>query len=269
MLVNSIQEKVNEFISKSPLNIIEHLDTLSSTPNSVEPMKIYELPLIGIASAEDSLWDTFKNSNVIGPDHMTPNEWLPGAKSVISYFLPYTARIRAANRIEKITATEWLYGRWEGEFLNQALRQFIIDLFEKNGNSALAPALDKRFTVKNLRANWSERHVAFVAGLGTFSLSRSMITAKGAAGRFGSVIVSSSLEPTKRSYTKFDEYCIKCMACAKRCPPQAINKLGKDNERCRIHLSKEKEMYSPRYGCAKCQTKVPCEDRIPIQFGKK
>lgn len=43
MLVNSIQEKVNEFISKSPLNIIEHLDTLSSMPTSVEPMKIYDL----------------------------------------------------------------------------------------------------------------------------------------------------------------------------------------------------------------------------------
>ncbi|MDQ0204662.1 epoxyqueuosine reductase [Pectinatus haikarae] len=263
MLINDIKAKVNEFVLKNHLNIVEHLDTLSSPPTSFEPMQIYELPLIGIAGAEDSLWNTFKSVDVIGPDHMSPGEWLPGAKSVISYFLPYTERIREANRIEKMTATEWLYGRWEGELFNQALRRVIIELVEGNGGHAMAPALNERFAVKNLRANWSERHAAFVAGLGTFSLSRSMITAKGAAGRFGSVIVDFPLEPTQRSYTEFDEYCIKCMACVRRCPPQAIDKTGKDNERCRVYIAKEKEMYTPRYGCAKCQTKVPCENRIP------
>ncbi|WP_196590108.1 epoxyqueuosine reductase [Pectinatus frisingensis] len=268
MLLSSIQEKVNEFVLKSPLNIIEHLESLSSPPISYAPMRIYELPLIGIASADDSLWDTFKNINIIGPAHKSPGEWLPGAKSVISYFLPYTERIRKANRIEKITATEWLYGRWEGEMFNQALRQFIIKLVEKNGNNALAPVLDKRFAVDNLRANWSERHAAFVAGLGTFSLSRSMITLKGTAGRFGSVIIDSPLDLTRRAYTQYDEYCIKCMACARRCPPQAINNKGKDNECCRMHLYKEKEIYNPRYGCAKCQTKVPCEDKIPVNLVK-
>jgi epoxyqueuosine reductase QueG len=265
MLINDIQEKINSFVLTSPQNIVEHLEELSTPPTSSTPMQIWELPLVGIASAEDPLWDTFKQSDVVGPRHMAPDEWLPGAKSVISYFLPYTRRICEANRIEKVTATEWLYGRWEGELFNEALRRFIVELVEKNGGHAIAPALDKRFAIIDLRANWSERHVAFAAGLGTFSLSRSMITQKGAAGRFGSVIVDLLLEPTQRAYTQFDEYCIKCMACARRCPPQAIDKTGKDNERCKVHVGKEKEIYNPRYGCAKCQTKVPCENKIPVK----
>jgi len=45
----------------------------------------------------------------------------------------------------------------------------------------MAPALDKRFVITDLQSNWSERHVAFIAGLGTFGLSRSLITPLGTA----------------------------------------------------------------------------------------
>ncbi|HEY3426465.1 MAG TPA: 4Fe-4S binding protein, partial [Negativicutes bacterium] len=76
------------------------------------------------------------------------------------------------------------------------------------------------------------------------------------------------LEPTQRAYTEIDEYCSKCGACAKRCPPQAIDKTtGKDNEICMVHIRKEKEKYNPRYGCAKCQAGVPCENKIPVKRG--
>lgn len=47
-------------------------------------------------------------------------------------------------------------------------------------------------------SNWSERHVAFVCGLGTFGLSKGLITEKGIAGRLGSLIVSEKFEPRKR-----------------------------------------------------------------------
>ena len=267
MLIKDLNEKVHDFVLASPKNIVEKLETLSTTPTCFFGMQIWDPPLVGVASVTDPLWEILKQSDVVGPHHMSPHEWLPGAKSVISYFLPYTQTIRAANRIKEVTATEWLYGRWEGELFNEALRRFVIELIENNGNHALAPALDKRYEVINLRSNWSERHAAFVAGLGTFSLSRSMITRLGSAGRFGSVIVDCFLEPTQRGYTKIDEYCSKCGACARRCPPQAIDETGKDNQICRAHVTKEKEKYNPRYGCAKCQVGVPCEEKIPVRVG--
>jgi epoxyqueuosine reductase len=267
MLLKDIQEKANNFVLASPKNIVEKLEKLSTLPTSSSRLQIWDLPLVGVASAKDELWEIFKQPDTIGRHLMSPGEWLPGAKSVISYFLPYTRRIREANRIKEVTATEWLYGRWEGELLNEALRRFIVDQVEKAGHHALSPALDARYEVIDLRSNWSERHVAFVAGLGTFSLSRSIITSLGSAGRCGSVIVDCYLEPTQRAYKEIDEYCSKCGACAKRCPPQAIDETGKDNEICKVHVRKEKEKYNPRYGCAKCQAGVPCENKIPVRRG--
>lgn len=269
MLLKDIQEKVNEFVLTSPKNFVEKPETLSTPPTSSSRMQIWDLPLIGIASAGDELWEVFKQPDAVEAHHMSPSEWLPGATSVISYFLPYTERIRTANRIKEVTATEWLYGRWEGELFSEALRKFIVELIEADGGIALAPLLDERYQVVDLRSNWSERHVAFAAGLGTFSLSRSLITRLGSAGRYGSVIVNSFIEPTQRAYTAIDEYCSKCMACARRCPPKAIDETGKDNEICKVHVRNEKEKYNPRYGCAKCQAGVPCESRIPVRLEKR
>jgi epoxyqueuosine reductase len=136
-------------------------------------------------------------------------------------------------------------------------------LVEGVGGYTVAPALDRRFAVANRRSNWSERHVVFVAGLGTFSLSRSMITSLGSAGRFGSVVVDIELQPNVRGYQNIDEYCVKCGVCIERCPPRAISKEGKDNTICSYYVEEMKVKYAPRYGCGKCQTAVPCESRNP------
>jgi epoxyqueuosine reductase QueG len=253
LLLAVIKEKAEEFVLNSPQNIV----------NELEMMRIWDQPLIGVANADDELWERFKEPDAVGRQHLSPQEWLTGAKSVISYFLPFTQRIRQSNWIEDLPSTEWLYGRYEGEMFNDGLRSFIVDLVEKTGGQAVAPALDNRFAVVNRRSNWSERHVAFAAGLGTFSLSRSMITSLGSAGRFGSVIVDLELEPTQRLYQEIDEYCIKCGACIKRCPPRAISKNGKDNEICSGYVDQMRARYQPRYGCGKCQTAVPCQDRNP------
>jgi epoxyqueuosine reductase len=249
LLLQELKEQVNEFILHSSLNIVSDLGM----------MRIWDQPLIGIASAYDELWRKLQQPDAVGSQHLLPQEWLPGAQTVISYFLPFTKLIRQTNVAAGLPSTEWLYGRYEGEIFNNALRSFVVDLFTQAGAGALAPGLDKRFAVVNSRSNWSERHVAFVAGLGTFSLNRSMITSLGAAGRFGSVIVDSKLAPTQRLYKNIDEYCIKCGACIARCPVGAITDSGKDNKICARYLNEVLAKYKPRYGCGKCQTAVPCE----------
>ena len=84
-------------------------------------------------------------------------------------------------------------------------------------------------------SNWSERHVAYVCGLGTFGLSKGLITERGMAGRFGSIVTDAELAPTPRKYSDPFEYCTKCGACQFRCPAKAIDKsrgpaLAKDPE---------------------------------------
>ena len=134
---------------------------------------------------------------------------------------------------------------------------------EKAGGQAIVPVLDQRFKVEAFRSNWSERHAAFIAGLGTFSLNKSIITECGAAGRVGTIITDMAFEPTGRNYTLYDEYCTKCGACIKRCPVECITLQGKDNTVCSKYLDQTLAMYKPSYGCGKCQTKVPCENKRP------
>jgi epoxyqueuosine reductase len=252
-MLNILEEKIADFTHNSPENFLNDLDM----------MQIYDQPLIGIAAASDPLWEKLKEPQVMGPQHLTPEEWLIGAKSVISYFLPFTEDIRTSNRSKGLPSKEWLYGRYEGEMFNTSLRSYIVGEIEASGGRALAPIFDKRFEIVNHVSNWSERHAAFIAGLGTFSLNDSLITTSGAAGRFGSVIVDLDFETTPRLYEEIDEYCTKCGECMDRCPPRAITENSKDNEACSKFLDKMLKLNEPRYACGKCQTGVPCEYRNP------
>ena len=253
MFLLTLEEDIANFTKNSCQNFVDELNR----------MQIWDQPLIGVAQASNPLWEKMKESQVVGPDHLSPNEWLPDAKSVISYFLPFTEQIRSSNRFNGKPSTEWLYGRYEGEMFNNALRRLIIGLVEAHGGKALAPPLDKRFMVNRLRSNWSERHVAFIAGLGTFGLSRSLITPLGTAGRFGSVIVDCEFESKTQHYQEFEDYCVKCGKCIERCPCGAITEKGKDNQSCSQYLNKILELNKPRYACGKCQTSVPCEHLKP------
>jgi len=251
--LQTIKQQLDDFVLNSPKNIVPDLGM----------MRLFDRPLLAVASADDAYWEELKRPEVIGPCHLSPTEWLSGARSIVSCFLPFTESIRSANRSEGEPATEWVYGRYEGGFFVGDVCRFLVDLIQRTGGHALAPSVNERFAIVNLRSNWSERHTAFIAGLGTFSLSRSLITTVGSAGRIGSVITDMELEPTPRPYTALEEYCRKCGACIKRCPPMAIDKSGKDNNVCRIYCDGTKVRYAPRYGCGKCQTAVPCEARRP------
>jgi epoxyqueuosine reductase QueG len=244
-----------DFVRESPLNRVEELGG----------MAIYDPPLLAAAAADDPLFTRLKDADVVGPHHLSPAEWLDSAGSVVSYFLPFSATVRKANRQPGLPATEWLYGRGEGEIFNDALRRFLAEKLIAAGYQAIAPVLDPRFAVIERRSNWSERHVAHIAGLGTFSLSASLITARGAAGRFGSVVASLALQPAPRPYTGSHEYCTECGACIRRCPAGAIDGNGKRHPPCAAFLDTVKERFNPRYGCGKCQTAVPCEARIPAR----
>lgn len=242
---------------------------------------MFEEPVFGVSSADDPLFGEYKKSSVIGSLFMSPEEWLPGAKSVVSFFLPFTERVRASNCGDpENTSPEWLQARIEGQAFLNAFTQKIKEYFESNGAEACVPALDERFGIQfqplpegdpegvHVCSKWSERHAAYASGLGTFCLTRGLISSRGVAGRYGSVIVSRYVEPDVRPYTGIYDYCIRCGACIARCPANAISlENGKNQHLCHEWLEASKIRYKPRYGCGKCQIGVPCEDRIPVPAG--
>jgi epoxyqueuosine reductase QueG len=252
--LREIEQQLGDFVLNGPENFVADLGMI----------RIFDPPLVAVASAQDQFWERLKQPEVVGPHHLSPTVWLSGARSVLSCFLPFTEPVRLANRSQGWPATEWLYARYEGEEFNRSVRRFLVESLQKAGGRAVAPALDERFAVVDRRSNWSERHAAFIAGLGTFSLNRSLITSRGAAGRLASLVTDLDFEPTPRPYTEVEEYCTHCGGCIPRCPPQAIDQNGKNNAVCSDFLDETLLRFKPRYGCGKCQTAVPCEARRPL-----
>jgi len=269
-----IINKIRTFTEQSESNFVSKEKALS--PNLVG-MKIYDPPLVAFASASDELFLKMKEPKAIGSHFMLPSEWLAGAKTVISIFFPFTDNIREANKLDMSwPSNEWMHGRIEGQVLIKNVCLYLKSEIELAGYNAISPPFDSRFITTTSKAlviedksifftsNWSERHAAFVCGLGTFGLSKGLITEKGMAGRFGSLITSLEIKPDTRKYDSLYGYCIMCAKCAKNCPVHAISKEeGKNHSICSNFIDTVMEKHKPWYGCGKCQVNVPCEKRTP------
>ena len=100
-----------------------------------------------------------------------------------------------------------------------------------------------------------------------------LITPLGKAHRCGSIVVKARIPATLREYSDPHEYCPwftkhSCGLCAKRCPAGAISETGHNKELCKAYMESACAEYLNGLGltthaCGLCQTKVPCEDRIP------
>ena len=284
MTNEGLAHEIANWVMKSPDNYVSDEDAIFP---SLVGLKLYETPIVGFASADDELFTVeFKKNGVIHTEYMAPAEWLPSAKTVISFFLPFTKEVKESNRyrvdepymsdIPQRCSAEWLHARIEGQSFLNSLTNYIQTLLTNEGFESICPTTSGKLRIITpYISTWSERHAAYAAGLGTFGLSKGLITSKGMAGRFGSVITNAEFCPSIRAYSDPFEYCTMCGACMAKCPVGAIDKsrgcaLGKDQSLCGPYVNGS---YLPphgpnqriRYGCGKCQCGVPCESGIPMR----
>ena len=251
------------FIASSPLNTVGPDTAL--TPD-VAGLRLFDAPLVAFGAADDPLFDKLREPQVVGPMFRPPGDWLDGARTVISVFMPFSATVRESNRADpRAPSAGWLHARIEGQALLGELCCELIRRLNEQGHGAVAPSLDPHFTTENYRSSWSERHVGFVCGLGTFGLSAGLITERGMAGRLGSVVTTLALPPDTRPYTDVYEYCTRCGACLRACPVHAIGEDGKKHPPCDALLEETRAAHAPYYGCGKCQVGVPCEASRPAR----
>ncbi|WP_321331342.1 hypothetical protein [uncultured Bacteroides sp.] len=275
---NLIIDSINNFVFESKHNRILTTDT-----------PYFEKPLVKFAVARDSLFEEYKQ--IIGPFHQTPHEAFEmefgegsfHTGTVISIVLPVSEIIRKSNRSQKdFSSIEWALLRTFGdEFFIHLLTEHIITLLKQQGFRALAPSQSKNFKTTRTDAgptsNWSERHIAYVAGQGSFSLNDGFITERGMAVRMTSIVTDAILDADKRTVKHHTENCLfcskgSCGACIKRCPAGAISKDGHDKNKCFAFVYSEEARqravalggeYKFSAGCGLCQTKVPCEFNNP------
>lgn len=272
-----IEREIKTFVHTSPLNCIPMMD------NQI----IFDEPLVKFADGDDPIFAEYKT--VVHPTHLTPREALaktyskspediPAHLSVISWILPFTRKIRESNRRHTLTPSRlWLNAYCYGEEFNDALREHVAELLTKMGHIAAAPVkqpyFKKEYCPVNDKApysNWSERHIAYAAGLGTFSLSDGFITERGIAHRCGSVVTALMLPVSPRTAKTPYSNCLfyvngSCRACIARCPVGAISENGHDKVKCRDKVRLPEKYKVGALACGLCQTRVPCEFRNPTK----
>jgi len=280
-----LEKAIKEYVATSPGNRLDSFDGGC----------IFDEPLVGFADGDDTIFQNYKS--IIGDFHLTPREALgkrleskensrerPARVNAISFILPVTYQTRLSLRKEtSVPSLRWNHTRWHGQDSIDELSRYVVSLLEGLGYQAVAPELADFFKLKNLPggyvSNWSQRHIAYAAGLGTFSLNDGFITTKGMAMRCGSVVTDALIPPSPRIYKDHLANCLfysdgSCRRCVERCPAGAISEQGHDKNKCLEFLfARQKEIlkemgreegYIGRYlGCGLCQTEVPCEAGIP------
>ncbi len=283
-----LEKAIKDYVRASPLNCLTAFDNAP----------IVDEPIVAFANGDDPIFRDLKT--VIGEFHMTPREvmekyiagkrWIfsPTASvpdiGVVSWALPLTQETRVLERSSPCGGSpRYNHSRWIGIKLYESISQYVASLLEVQRCNAVSPTESRLFEIKEmpggwLAANWSERHIAYACGLGTFGLNGLMITSRGCAVYLGSVVCDRAFTPTERHASHVGNCPFyldgSCGHCMKRCIASAITKDGRSNIECLKNLRDEqagkvrslgldKGLVGPAVACGRCSTALPCEDRIP------
>ncbi len=224
-------------------------------------------PIVKFSSAQDDLY--LKLKEVVSPTHALPTDFLPEAKAVIAYFIPFDESIVKSNIHGKHSSKEWAIAYIETNKLISNLNIHINNQLEKLGfKSTIIPATHN-FDEEVLISDWSHRHVAYISGLGKFGLNNMLITDKGCCGRIGSIITNLEIEPSKRGEGEHCLYKTKgiCKVCVKSCVNSALKTNSFDRHKCYEMLLENDSIYSDLSlvdACGKCCVGLPCSTKNPL-----
>ena len=226
------------------------------------------VPVVKFASSSDPLFSQL--SSVASPTHAVPQDFLPEAKSVIAYFLPFKKSISRSNINGQYSSDEWGYAYTETNEIIRQLNLYLQKWLDSQAHQSIVIPATHNWDEKKLISDWSHRHIAYIAGLGTFGLNNMLITNQGSCGRIGSFITSAEIEPDIRSN---EEACLykydgSCQKCAHKCVNGALTAQSFDRFKCYEMLLKNvKKHRSIGYvdACGKCLVGLPCSYINPVK----
>ena len=298
-MIEHVQAFIERLFASSELNRL---------PEAYGGAQIFAKSLMGISRGDDDIFQKFKE--VVAPEHLTPVEmWvqsgLPADRGlaarlrIVSIVFPYINQIREAGRRNDQVLPPEVYSvayNFANPFVDAVLQE-LVGFFQKRGFQAISGIQSKVYQYLTrqdpflMYSNWSERHVAFAAGLGTFSLHEGLITEMGCNIRVASVITDAPLKTTDRINDQPYANCLHfangtCEKCAEKCPAGAITSAGHNKRKCfeygkkvirEMHQRPFKAILKPRHrklkgkrrvsypvGCALCQFDVPCSNKNPV-----
>ena len=232
--------------------------------------------LVGYQDAHHDIYSRLQHAY---PFHLLPTDFESEAvriASVISYaivFTPHTTRVT-----DSFSPQTWVEATFVFRTLSNTINSYICTASE--GETVIVPRDSSRYARMNTEeaflSSWSERHVAYTCGLGTFGLHHALITEKGCQVRLSSLVTSATYDgiaplPLKGLY----DYCLyytsgTCRKCVAACPVTAITTEKKDMVQCYEKEDTINTVYNAeQYGrsiptCGLCMIGVPCSTGIPV-----
>lgn len=231
------------------------------TANHLEDF--WRTPQVGFADAQDLFIQRLPE--IIQKNHHRPEDFLPGAGIIVVYFIPFSESISVSNRSGENGAAsrEWAKGVDHTDVLLDVLGRAVARFLSERGFRSAVPD-DASMLKEILSSNWSHRHIAYAAGLGTFGINNMLITDSGCCGRFGTVVTDA---PLTAGTHLTEERCLYksrgiCAKCIKNCPSGALSEEGFDRIIC-YDTCKENGKRLGVECCGKCMTDIPCEFAVP------
>ena len=304
MTRDRIQEIVNEFCDNSPLNYLgakgvgdedvlannyaKHnlyhrgitADMLGADADSgLMGMRFFQRPIFAIARADDPGFKEIRRPEVVGPHHLLPEDWLPGAKSVISFFCRMNAR--RLRRTKKTPSSRRLSGFTRGLTARgfARARRLIRDLLVEEGYRAVAPYCDDRYIMqvnKNAAPGTGmSRRILRMVGAPRRRRDRprhvrdvdEFYSKPAAPGDWSASSPTGKQRPTSAT-TTIGLILQQLRRVAAQMPARAhySDRHGKDHEKCGAFIRKVCEKYAPRYGCGNAS---PASRANTSQCGRK
>lgn len=293
---NRTIESPNDWLEEAFCSIL--LEAGGNVLEDFQATPIFERPIMGVTEAGDDIFGVFRS--VVSSRHIRPADLLRSRDprwsarntvKVVSWALPFSREIPASNRGREWPSALYSVARNNGAALIHQTLGRIVRILRERGYASIAPALTQEYDAFRsweftYSSTWSERHVAYAAGLGRFGLNGCLITARGTNVRLASIVTTLPLDVTVKKRPDHRASCLEnggegCGLCVERCPVGAISRQGFDKARCygRRQAIREKflEPYSQKFGlhpspivkggrresgfslgCALCMSDVPC-----------
>jgi len=248
-------------------------------------------PVWAIQRAEHPVFDRVAE---VVPTHLTPREILAGRQagpptdwSVLSLAFPRKREITE----EAAAATDLPPKSWFASkivktralpILGAALAERVlglgIDAFVAPGEGLGTARVNAGGTAYD--NTWSERHVGYACGLGTFGLHGALITDAGCTHRMLSLLLKERLDTFNEVAEDPFGNCLwhargTCGQCLRRCPAGAIDTQSRNAIQCREQsYAKNRQRVREAYalemaGCALCMTGVPCSRTNPVRASSR
>ena len=236
-------------------------------------------PLTTLLSAEDPRLPELKK--MVSGNHLLPKELLSDAKSIIVYYIPFAEGIIKSNLKGKTASEEWAMAYITTNDLIAVINDEIENHLNRSGFHVAKIKATHNFDTDTLMSRWSHRHIAWLAGLGSFGINNMLITSQGCCGRFGSLLTNAedavfcyggNTEKNASASSPLAEKCLNkidgsCGACIKKCINGAFEEGGRFNrftcyEACLINAALYQSMGIADV-CGKCLVGLPCSVKDP------